>query len=139
MRKLILLLFFSGSILCWGQEEASGTVIFYRHGGMYGSALQFPIVVDGQPAGSVHNGSYLKVSLGPGAHALSSTATGAGAMHKDTDFTLNVQPRMTYYLRVDVKPADLSLGQSVLLKLMPTEEGQKDVAKLKPPKVKPLN
>ena len=106
---------------------------------MYGSAGQFPITVDGKPAGGIHNGIYLKVDLSPGVHAISSTVTGGMGMHKDTDFTLNVQSHMTYYLRVDVKAANFGFGAAVSLKLMPTEEGQKDVSKLKPPKVKPLN
>jgi hypothetical protein len=145
MRKRIaaLLLLAVGTI-CEAQQQpvqttqsAPATVFFYRHGGVIGSQLEFPITVDGAFQGAIHNGVYLKISLNPGEHTITSTATGNGP-HRDSTFSLHVKPGGEYYLLMGVKGFGF-VPESSDLKLVTAEEGRKDVAKLKPPKMKALN
>ena len=76
--------------------------------------------------------------MSPGMHLITSTATGSDLPHKDSTFSLRVEAGKEYYLKIRIAGWGFA-KQTDNFKLVSIEEGQKDVAKLKPPKVKAIN
>jgi hypothetical protein len=79
-------------------EPASeqATICFYRPKRYEGYALKPSVFVDETKAGTMHNGSSVKVSVTPGAHRVYST-------DKSTGLDLNAKPGETYYVRIDIQ------------------------------------
>jgi Protein of unknown function (DUF2846) len=72
------------------------TIYFYRPKRYEGYALKPSVFVDETKAGSMHNGSSVKVSVPPGNHRIYST-------DKSTGLDLNAKAGETYYVRIDIQ------------------------------------
>lgn len=136
MKAIIAFLLLAIGMTCQGQQahsSASATVIFYRVGGLWSRALDFPISLDGKVIGSIHNGVYISISTTPGKHEV--TAGGSMLTQGET-VTLNTEAGKTYYLRVDnVK----GMHEHVRMRLVRPKEAKKTLSKLKQLRPKRLN
>ncbi len=122
------LLLFAIVMTCEGQQPstpASSTIIFYRIGGLWSKALDFPISLDGKAVGSIHNGIYISISTTPGKHEVSA---GGSMLTQGETVTLNTENSKTYYVRVDNAKG---MHEHVKMKLVKPEEATKELSKLK--------
>jgi hypothetical protein len=72
------------------------TIYFYRPKRYEGYGLKPSVFVDETKAGTMHNGSSVKVSVTSGSHRIYST-------DKSTGLDLNAKPGETYYVRIDIQ------------------------------------
>lgn len=81
----------SGPAFFTGLPGPGDTGVFvYRRGALAAFAQPFAVLVDGQPAGSIANASYLRLSLKPGRHRLQVVPGGIAqvtTLQVDTDAT----------------------------------------------------
>ena len=94
---------------------------FYRPKRFEGAALKPSVFVDEIKAGSMHNGSSVKVSVPPGSHRIYST-------DKSTGLDLNAKPGETYYVRIDIQTGFWKGHGGVTL--VDPQEGQYEVGQL---------
>jgi len=130
------LLLLAIGMTCEGQQPpttASSTVIFYRVGGLWSKALDFPISLDGKAVGSIHNGLYISISTTPGKHEVSA---GGSMLTQGETVTLNTEDGKTYYVRVDNAKG---MHEHVRMRLVKPEEATKTLSKLKESQPKILN
>lgn len=136
VKTIPALLLLAIGVTCEGQQPSipsSSTVIFYRIGGVWSKALDFPISLDGRAVGSIHNGVYFSISTAPGKHEVSA---GGSLLTQGETVTLNTEGGKIYYVRVDNAKG---MHEHVRMKLAKPEEARKDLSKLKESQPKNLN
>lgn len=105
------------------ETAGKAILLFYRESRFVGGALRPSIYVDGVEVAYLSSGSYLKVAVTPGDHAIY-------ADKKDDELTLPVESGRTYYFRVGIR-AGLFKGHGKVEPMSP-EAGAKEFESWKP-------
>ena len=137
MKSLLLALILIGTAIPGAAQQPhpsrSATVIFYRRGGVWSKALDFPISLDGHTVGTVHNGIYIRVSTTPGEHEV---AAGGSLLTQGETVSLKTEVDKTYYVRIDNAKG---MHEHVAMKLVSPKAAMKDLSKLKELRPQKLN